>query len=211
MGSREHWEGVYRTRKPTEVSWYQPEAALSLNLISRAMPEGSGTVIDVGGGSSTLVDGLLARGCSHVTVLDVSRAALAQASERLGTDADRVTWLEADILEARLPVSGFDVWHDRAVFHFLTDAADRRRYVDQALGAVRAGGHVVIATFAGDGPARCSGLDVVRYEPDELLAELGDDFELVESRREAHATPSGARQAFVYCLCRVKGHGAANG
>jgi len=166
------------------------------------VPERSAPIIDVGGGASTLVDGLSAEGYSNITVLDVSGAALAQAADRLGADAARVTWLEANILDIQLPVSGYELWHDRAVFHFLTDAADRRRYVEQVLGAVRVGGHVVVATFASDGPARCSGLEVARYDPDELHAQFGSEFQLLESAREEHRTPSGAGQAFIYCMCR---------
>jgi ubiquinone/menaquinone biosynthesis C-methylase UbiE len=206
MDSRNHWEKVYTTRSETEVSWYQPEATLSLSLIRRALSDRSAAVIDVGGGASTLVDGLLADGYTRVTVLDVSSSALARASARLGPVGDRVTWLEANILHARLPDSEFDLWHDRAAFHFLTELVDRRRYVDQMFGAVRVGGQVVLATFAGNGPSRCSGLEVVRYEPPDLQAQLGPAFQLLESHREDHLTPGGAGQAFVYCLFR-KVHG----
>jgi SAM-dependent methyltransferase len=202
MDSRNHWEKVYATRNETEVSWYQPEATLSLSLIRRTLSDKSAAMIDVGGGASTLVDGLLAEGYTRVTVLDVSGSALARASARLGPVGARVTWLEADILDARLPDSKFDLWHDRAAFHFLTEPGDRRRYVDQMFGAVRVGGHVVLSTFAGNGPGRCSGLEVVRYEPYDLQAQLGSGFRLLESHREHHLTPAGAGQAFVYCLFR---------
>jgi SAM-dependent methyltransferase len=203
MDPRAHWEKVYGTRKPTEVSWYQREAALSLSLIRRVAPERTAPILDVGGGASTLVDGLLAEGYSNVTVLDVSGAALEQAAARLGPNAARVTWLEANILDAQMPASAYALWHDRAVFHFLTDAAERRRYVEQVLGAVRVGGHVVVATFASDGPTRCSGLEVARYDPEELHAQFGPEFQLLESAREEHRTPSGAGQAFTYCMCRL--------
>lgn len=205
MDARKHWETVYESRKPTEVSWYQREAALSLGLIRRAAADTSVPIIDVGGGASTLVDGLLAEGYGDVSVLDVSAAALAQARARLGADAARVTWLEADILEVQLPASRFEVWHDRAVFHFLTDMGDRRRYVEQVRRAVPLGGHILVATFASNGPTHCSGLEVSRYSPHELHAQFGPDFQLIDSVREEHHTPAGAAQAFVYCMCRIGG------
>ncbi len=208
MDARNHWERVYATRNETEVSWYQPEATLSLGLIRRTLSDKAAAIIDVGGGASTLVDGLLAEGYTRVTVLDVSGAALGRAAARLGPVGGRVTWLEADILDARLTDSEFDLWHDRAAFHFLTELVDRRRYVDQMLGAVRVGGHVVLSTFAGNGPSRCSGLEVVRYEPSDLQAQLGSAFQLLESHREDHLTPGGASQAFIYCLFR-KARGSA--
>jgi len=203
MDPRAHWQKVYETKKPTEVSWYQPAARVSSSLIRRVAPDRSAAIIDVGGGASTLVDGLLAAGYSSVSVLDVSSAALAEASERLGGDAARVTWLEANVLDAALPASAYDVWHDRAVFHFLTEAADRERYVKQVRRSVRPGGYVMVATFASDGPTKCSGLEVARYAPEELHGEFGSDFQLVDSAREEHHTPTGAVQPFIYCLCRV--------
>jgi 2-polyprenyl-3-methyl-5-hydroxy-6-metoxy-1,4-benzoquinol methylase len=192
--------------KPTEVSWYQPTAVLSLSMIRRVAPDHSAAIIDVGGGASTLVDGLLADGYDRLTVLDVSGAALTEASARLGEDAARVTWLEADVLETALPASAFDVWHDRAVFHFLTESADRKRYVEQVRTSVRLGGYVMVATFAPDGPTKCSGLDVARYTPQELHGQFGADFQLLESAREDHHTPAGSIQPFIYCLCRVNAH-----
>jgi SAM-dependent methyltransferase len=205
MDRREHWEGIYRDKAPTEVSWYQPEACLSLDLIRRTAPDPSTPVVDVGGGASTLVDGLLDAHYRAVTVLDLAPAALAAARSRLGERAGQVTWMAADVLEAALPAAGYGVWHDRAVFHFLTDPADRARYVAQVRRAVRPGGHVIVASFAPDGPTRCSGLAVVRYTPDAMHAEFGGGFRLLDSMREDHHTPSGATQAFVYCLCRVDG------
>jgi SAM-dependent methyltransferase len=204
MGSKAHWEKVYATKKPTEVSWYQAETALSLRLIREATPAKSVPIIDVGGGASSLVDGLLADGFSNITVLDISARALAGASARLGADSTRVRWVDADILDLELSSAAYAVWHDRAVFHFLAQAAERRCYVQQVRRGVRPGGHVVIATFASDGPVRCSGLNVSRYSPDGLHAELGEGFELIDSVREEHRTPTGAAQAFVYCLFRVK-------
>ena len=204
MDLKRHWETIYETKRASQVSWFQAEARLSLGLIRRVAPERAAAILDVGGGASTLADGLLEAGYSRLTVLDLSAAALAQVKERLGPAAERVTWHEANVLEARLQPAGFDVWHDRAVFHFLTNAADRMRYVEQVRHAVRPGGHVLVATFAEDGPTRCSGLEVARYAPEALHGQFGDGFCLIESAREDHVTPSGTHQAFVYCLCRYE-------
>lgn len=203
MSLREHWQSVYRTKQASQVSWYQPEPSLSLDLIRRVAPAPDSHIIDVGGGASTLVDGLLNYRYRNVTVLDIAEASLSVAKNRLGERAAEVSWHEANVLGAELPVAAFDVWHDRAVFHFLTDAADRAAYVAKARESVKPGGHVIIASFAPDGPTRCSGLEVVRYSPDTMHAEFGKGFHLLESMREEHHTPSGTTQAFVYCLCRV--------
>jgi SAM-dependent methyltransferase len=205
MNRREHWEHIYREKSASDVSWYQPTPATSLDLIRRVTSDLQAPVIDVGGGASTLVDGLLARGYEDVTVLDLAGAALAVARQRLGENADRVTWIESDVLTAPLPATHFDIWHDRAVFHFLTNEDDRARYVAKVRDSVRPAGHVIVASFAPDGPTRCSGLDVMRYSPEAMHAEFGNDFRLLESRREAHRTPWGTTQSFVYCLCRVVG------
>ena len=204
MNEKAHWEAIYRTKQPHEVSWFQREARISLALIRRAAPASPSAIIDVGGGTSTLVDGLLAAGYRNVTVLDLSSAALAEARRRVGPAATDVNWLEADVLAADLPHRAFDVWHDRAVFHFLTAGTDRARYVAQARHAVKPGGYVLVATFAQDGPTRCSGLPVVRYTPSALHEEFGAGFRLIESVRNEHVTPSGTTQAFVYCLCQVE-------
>lgn len=203
MTRRDHWEGIYRSKSASDVSWYQPEARISLDLIRRVAPELGAPIIDIGGGASTLVDGLLAAGYGQVTVLDVARSALAAAQQRLGERAAQVTWIESDVLTASLPSANYAVWHDRAVFHFLTDLGDRARYVAQTRDAVQPGGHVIVASFAPEGPTRCSGLEVVRYSPDAMHAQFGEGFRLLDSVREEHHTPSGATQAFVYCLCRV--------
>lgn len=204
MSRAEHWEHVYQTMGSDQVSWFQAEARLSRQLIETLAPARSSAIIDIGGGASTLVDGLLGAGCGALTVLDLSPAALLLARERLGARATRVEWQAADVLEAPVPTHAFDVWHDRAVFHFLTADVDRRRYVEQVQRAVRPGGLVLVATFAKDGPFRCSGLDVARYSPTQLHAEFGAPFALLESHRELHTTPSGAAQAFTYCACRVR-------
>ncbi|MGH7582272.1 MAG: class I SAM-dependent methyltransferase [Gemmatimonadales bacterium] len=203
MDARSHWNQIYRTRPPTELSWYQPHARVSLELIGRASPPPNGPIIDVGGGASTLIDDLVEAGYGDLTVLDTSATALALARTRLGDRAAAVQWIEADILDALLPKARFSVWHDRAAFHFLTDPADRARYVAQARTAMRPGGFAVVATFADDGPTRCSGLDVVRYSAGTLHTQFGAGFRLVESERDEHTTPGGTRQAFVYCLFRL--------
>lgn len=201
----EHWEQVYRTRAPEQMSWYQPASRVSLELIQRAAPDPGVAIIDVGGGASTLVDGLLEAGYRDITVLDLAAEALAVARTRLGERAGGVRWIAADVLDADLPGAGYDVWHDRAVFHFLADPADRARYVAQVKHALKLGGHLVVATFAPDGPPRCSGLDVVRYSAHSLREELGPGFGLLHTVREEHRTPSGAIQRFQYSLLRVTG------
>jgi SAM-dependent methyltransferase len=206
MDAKTHWEQLYQTKGPDQMSWFEPEATLSAALIQRVAPTRNEEIIDVGAGSATLVDGLLAAGYHRLTVLDLSAAALEQARRRLGERASAVEWREADILDAKLAERSFDVWHDRAVFHFLTDAADRRAYVSQLRHALRPGGFALVATFAADGPTRCSGLEVARYSPDSLHAEFGDDFRLLTSEQRTHLTPWGAQQAFTYCLCRYDPH-----
>lgn len=202
MNHKDHWDTIYRTKRPTEVSWYQAEADLSARLIREVVPDRSAPIIDVGGGASVLVSQLDAAGYDHLTVLDISGAAIAAARATLGPRAPRVRWIEADILEAPLPAAGYRLWHDRAVFHFLTDPAARSAYVAQVRRAVPPHGHVLVATFAEDGPTHCSGLAVMRYSPAALHAEFGAGFAYVEAHREEHRTPAGSLQAFTYCLCR---------
>jgi SAM-dependent methyltransferase len=202
MELKSHWEHVYQTKDSTQVSWYQPHLQRSLQMIERTGVDKSAHIIDVGGGSSTLVDDLLANGYMQITVLDISGAAIRVAQERLGALAERVTWLEADITRATLSPNHYDVWHDRAVFHFLTDMGDRQKYVDSVRQSVKVGGHVIVATFAPDGPEKCSGLNVMRYDADRLRGEFGDEFQLIESVREDHQTPFGTQQKFIYCYCR---------
>lgn len=202
MNRAAHWERVYRSRGPEQQSWFQAEARLSRELIERLQPDRSAAIIDIGAGASTLIDGLLDSGYHRLTVVDLARTALTLAQERLGSAAAAVRWQTADILHTPLDRGAFDLWHDRAVFHFLTTSADRARYVAQVRRAVRPGGHVLVATFAEDGPTRCSGLEVARYSPEALHAEFGEGFLLLESHREAHVTPAGIQQAFTYCACR---------
>lgn len=203
MGSKNHWEKVYAAREYTSVSWYQEHAECSLSLVRNTGITRSSAIIDVGGGASTLVDDLLADGFSDVTVLDLSGAALSAARQRLGAYATRVKWLEADVTDADLPEHRYDLWHDRAVFHFLTEPQQRRAYVETVFRSVKHGGHVIVATFAEDGPTQCSGLPVMRYAADELHSQFGEAFSLVRHIKETHHTPSGSLQQFVYCYCRV--------
>lgn len=198
-----HWERIYRTKAPTELSWYQPEPHLSVDLIRGVAPDLDAPVIDVGGGASTLIDRLLDAGYRDLTVLDLAPSALAVARQRLGERAGLVTWVADNVLDAPLPSARYAVWHDRAVFHFLTNPSDRARYVAQARRAIRPGGHAMVASFSLEGPPKCSGLDVMRYSPEGMHAEFGEGFRLLRSVREDHPTPTGAIQAFVYCLCRL--------
>ena len=205
MQQKDHWEHVYETKPTTGVSWFQEHAAQSLRLIADTGLPLSASIIDVGGGASTLVDDLLAQGYTSLSVLDISAAALAAARARLGASAGRVQWIEGDITTVELPAHAYDLWHDRAVFHFLTEPEQRRTYVENVLRAVKPGGHVIVSTFAEDGPLQCSGLPVMRYSADGLHAEFGAPFELVRHEKEEHRTPSGNTQKFVYCYCRRHG------
>ena len=202
MQSKEHWEKVYTTKSPESVSWFQEHAEQSLRLIRETGAGNGAAIIDVGGGASTLVDDLLAEGYSRLSVLDLSKEALAVAQKRLGQLSGKVQWIEADVTQASLPRHTFDVWHDRAVFHFLTEPEQRQAYVETVLQAVKPGGHVIVATFAEDGPEQCSGLQVMRYSADSLHAQFGSPFALQKHEKEAHHTPFGTVQTFVYCYCR---------
>ncbi len=204
MNTKSHWEKIYTTKAAEAVSWYRPHLETSLALIERAGNGHTAPIIDVGGGESTLVDDLLARGFENITVLDVSRTAIEATRLRLGLAADRVHWLVADITGVELEPSAYAVWHDRAVFHFLTSDDQRAAYVRQAARAVKPGGHVIVSTFGPEGPAKCSGLDVVRYDAESLHREFGVRFHLVESSAELHHTPFGTTQQFLYCYCRVE-------
>ncbi|MDO8351777.1 MAG: class I SAM-dependent methyltransferase [Gallionella sp.] len=202
MQAKDHWENVYSTRQTDAVSWFQPHADLSLDLIRTTGVGREAGIIDVGGGASTLVDDLAADGYTDLAVLDLSAAALDAARKRMGPQAERVQWIVADITKAELGEHRYDIWHDRAVFHFLTDPADRAAYVQTVLRAVKPGGHVIVATFAEDGPLQCSGLPVMRYRPGELHDQFGATFTLLKHQKEVHSTPSGAMQQFIYCYCR---------
>ena len=205
MNSREqqHWEAVYAKKAADRVSWYRPHLDESLRFLAAAKIGPTAAIIDVGGGPSTFVDDLLDRGYSNVTVLDLSATALETAKRRLGERAAEVQWICADVTHADLRESAYDFWHDRAVFHFLTDSTARSRYVDTVRRAVKPGGHVVVATFGPHGPEECSGLEVMRFTPDALHAEFGADFAKIADSTELHETPWGAEQEFVYCYCRL--------
>jgi len=203
MERKEHWEHIYATKAPHGVSWFQEHAERSIRLIRETGLLHSASIIDVGGGASTLVDDLIRGGYSNVTVLDLSAAAIAAAKKRLGAQADQVAWVEADVTEVSLPVHGYDLWHDRAVFHFLTSQQERSAYVSAVLRSVRPGGHVIVATFSEAGPTQCSGLPVMRYSAGTLHAEFGDPFVLLRHEKEKHRTPTGNVQEFVYCYCRM--------
>lgn len=201
--SPSHWDRAYRERGTANVSWYQPEPALSLELLERAgLPERA-RVLDVGGGTSRLADRLLERGC-RVGVLELSGAALDEMRARLGVRAGEVEWFHGDVRTFESP-HPWDAWHDRAVFHFLTEPADRAAYRERLLGALRPGGALVMATFGPNGPERCSGLPTARYSAEELADELGPSFEPISSRTELHATPQGKAQEFTWVLFRRVG------
>ena len=204
MDTKTHWDKVYATKAPEAFSWYRPHLETSLALIERAARGPFASIIDVGGGESTLVDDILARGYRKITVLDVSQTAIAVTKKRLGKAAQRVNWIAGDVTEALLDADAYDVWHDRTVFHFLINPVHRIAYVRQVARAVRHGGHVIVSTFGPEGPTKCSGLEVLRYDADSLHGEFGGHFRLVESSKELHQTPFGATQQFLYCYCRVE-------
>ena len=200
MKSEEHWEQVYKTKPTDSLSWFQEHALRSKRLIKQTGVRLSAPIIDVGGGASTLVDDLLADGYSNLTILDLSSAALTETKNRLGSILSKeVQWLEANILDAELTPHAYEIWHDRAVFHFLTAKEDRQQYVQAVIKAVMPGGYFIIATFAEDGPNQCGGLPAMRYSANELHAEFGDSFALLQHENESHRTPSGITQQFMYC------------
>jgi 2-polyprenyl-3-methyl-5-hydroxy-6-metoxy-1,4-benzoquinol methylase len=203
MDVRTHWEKIYRTKAPDQVSWYRPHLEASLALIKRFASDRTVPVIDVGGGESTLVDDLLEEGFQNITVLDVSQAAIDVSQRRLGERAQRVRWIVADITQVELEPRAYEIWHDRAVFHFLTAQDRRASYARQVARSVKLGGYVIVSTFGPEGPPKCSGLDVVRYDADSLHDEFGERFRLVESSKELHQTPTGTMQQFLCCCCRV--------
>lgn len=198
---RSHWEKVYATKHEAEVSWFQETPAPSLQLLELIGAKPSSAIIDIGGGASRLVDSLLAKGFDNVTVLDLSPAALAFARARLGRKGDIVRWIVADVTEWR-PSERYDVWHDRATFHFLTNEGETNAYVQRLKQALRTDGHVIIGTFAPDGPEKCSGLPVARHDAASLSAILGTDFILLDCRRHEHITPWQAHQKFQFSTFR---------
>ena len=202
MTDKAHWDRIYTGKADDALSWYQRHAERSLALIGATGLGRDAAIIDVGGGASTLTADLLHRGYSNLWVLDISAAALDAARKRLGEDAANVHWVEADVMQVELPAGYFDIWHDRAVFHFLTTPDRLAAYVAQASAAVKPGGHLVIATFAEDGPEQCSGLPVARYDAETLHAQFGAAWELLHTEKEAHRTPAGELQQFRYCHLR---------
>lgn len=202
--TKEHWEGVYRTKPTDQVSWFQTHAATSLRLIEDTGMGHAAAIIDVGSGASRLIDELWQAGFRQLTVLDISAAALQASRKRLGDAvAAAIDWRVGDVLTQPLPSQHFHIWHDRAVFHFLTQPAQQQTYVGQVRQSLKPGGYAIIATFADDGPERCSGLPVRRYSVEQLAATFGHQFELVHAERETHKTPQGNEQKFIYCVLRA--------
>ena len=202
MDRKRHWEKVYGEKSPEETSWHQPLPMPSLAMIRHAAGDDRPSLIDVGGGASRLVECLLAEGFRDLTVLDISARALDHARARLGPRAADVAWVVADVTQFE-PDRTWKIWHDRAAFHFLTGAADRERYVAVLRRALAGGGHAIIGAFALDGPSRCSGLDIVRYDAQKLGAELGPAFSLEEEGVDRHLTPAGREQRFGFYRFRL--------
>lgn len=203
MNRKEHWENVYQTKNVDQVSWYRDHLENSLQMILNTKVGKEAAIIDVGGGSSTLVDDLLDEKFVDVSVLDISANSLENSRRRLGRRENLVEWIEADITKVSFPKNHFDIWHDRAVFHFLTDENDRQKYVELVKKSLKVGGHIIVASFGLNGPKKCSGLDVVQYSPDSMHDEFGKSFKLVDSLSEVHQTPFETTQEFIYCYCRL--------
>jgi len=199
-----HWEGIYSTRAPEDVGWFEPDPVTSRRLIAKAVEDGAQSVIDIGGGASRLVDHLLDLRFERLAVLDLSEAGLNLTKDRLGAKAEQVEWIVGDVTRIE-DIGQFDVWHDRALFHFLITPPERERYVRLAEQTLRPGGTAIMGTFASDGPERCSGLTVCRYDPDDLAATCGPGFERMHSERHVHITPMGVPQSFVYSSFRRYG------
>lgn len=199
MDLKHHWESVYDTKSSEQMSWYEPHLATSLDWILEADSSKSSSIIDVGGGTSTLADDLYTQGFRSLTVLDISPTAIAQSQERVGMTAKNIRWMIGDVTRYPLPDTTFDIWHDRAVFHFLTEQNDKNAYLKQVLSALKPSGQVIIATFSINGPRNCSGLPVCRYDVSSIQKQFGPAFRLVKSATVAHQTPTGAGQEFFYC------------
>ena len=195
---KDHWERVYKKLSPNEVGWYQVFPERSLNLVNNTCAGTDCSIIDVGGGTSKLSENLLDQGYTKLTVLDISGNSINKAKSQLGVKSSRIIWIEADVSKHSFDEQ-YDIWHDRAVFHFLTEAEERKGYINSLNQALKLDGHLIIATFSLDAPPKCSGLSVVRYSPETLQNELGDNFKLVESFLENHLTPSGVTQDFIFC------------
>lgn len=201
MSTRTHWETVYGNKTESELSWHQEEPSLSFELMQMAGMTAASSVIDIGGGTSRIVDGLIGKGLVDISVLDLSENAIAASQHRLGAESGKVTWINSDVTRWR-PGRVFDIWHDRAVFHFLIDPIDREAYKQRLADSLAPQGHAIIASFALDGPEKCSGLPVMRYSPETLSEALGDGFMLLAHRSHLHQTPWGNPQSFQYSLFR---------
>ena len=204
MDARSHWEQVHATKDPRQVSWFSPHLERSLELIERAAPDRSASLLDVGAGQSTLVEDLLGLGYENISVLEISQTALDGLKARVGQAGRAIRWICGDVTETALAEASFDLWHDRAVFHFLTEAGQRRAYVERVRRALKPGGSLIVSTFGPSGPERCSGLATMRYDVSSLGSEFGDGFTLVESSLDLHETPSGAVQQFLSCWYRFR-------
>ena len=202
MSGKEHWQAVYTQKTPDKVSWYRPHLDRSLEFIRSCCLKPDSRIVDVGGGASTLVDDLLTEGYSNLAVIDLADAALVFARDRLGERAAAVEWVVGDVTTPLLSDCSVDMWHDRAVFHFLTEEEARVAYLAQVMRCVKPGGHVLVATFGLDGPELCSGLPVARYDSKGIHSVFGHAFDKVGEAAEQHETPWGGVQSFVYCFCR---------
>lgn len=203
MSRKDHWEGVYKEKTSLKVSWYQKKPVISVSLIQNLPLEKDEHIIDVGGGASTLVDHLIEEGFKNITVLDLSSNALSHAKQRMGSTADTINWKVEDVTNFS-PEYNYSLWHDRAVFHFLTETNDREKYKKVLASSVREGGYVIIAAFTVGGPTKCSGLDIVQYDAEKLKNELGPTFKLVDETSEIHITPAGKEQSFGYYVFNKK-------
>ena len=202
LDPKDHWENIYKTKSSQEVSWYSPHLEKSLDLIAGLGLPADAQILDVGAGASTLPDDLLDKGFKNITVLDISSEALKVSKERLGKNADLIQWLEGDITQVSLKADNYDLWHDRAVFHFLTKPEDRKKYVKNLVSSLKPSGYVLMATFGPNGPMKCSGLEIVRYSDESLKAELGERFHLDSHFLDVHKTPFNTTQEFLYGLFR---------
>jgi len=204
MSQEDHWYKLYTSNSPEKQGWYEPHLQTSLTWIKGLRLAADAPIIDAGGGASTLVDDLLDAGYRAITVLDLSAIALSAAKERLGGKAGQVTWLQGDVTSVNLPAGFYELWHDRAMFHFLTGLGQGKKYRETLLSALKPGGHLIIGTFAPEAPARCSGLPVQRYSPEELESAMGPEFELQRHHKELHRTPGGVEQMYLFALFRKR-------
>ncbi|AFD08466.1 class I SAM-dependent methyltransferase [Solitalea canadensis] len=202
---KEHWEGIYDTKKLEEVSWFQPKPTTSLSFFEEFDVQKTASIIDIGGGDSFLADNLLKEGYNHISVLDISARALERAQNRLGPDSVKITWLAEDITLFK-PDQKFDVWHDRAVFHFLTDEEDINSYINTAYQAINPGGLLIIGTFSTDGPTKCSGIPIKQYSDTTLTEMFSNGFTKVNCFYIDHSTPFNTMQNFVFCSFKRDNH-----